>query len=123
MQITVYDDRHRPQVLDRQGRMAALAQRRDRLEARRSRRPVDTSPKAARKTSGSSCAIVISFPIPSNGKRSETDRALPREPRATLITDFYSYNTNMSADYSQLARRRPVATRKVHGCSRTGSAI
>ena len=27
---------------------------------------------------------------------------LPRAPRATLITDFYSYNTNMSADYSNL---------------------
>src|SRR5262249_26370375 len=29
-------------------------------------------------------------------------RNLPREPRATLITDFYSYNTNLTADNSSL---------------------
>ena len=31
-----------------------------------------------------------------------TDRPLPREPRSTLITDFYSYNTNLSADGSSI---------------------
>ena len=30
------------------------------------------------------------------------DRTLPREPRATLVTDFYSYNTNMVAGSSNL---------------------
>ena len=30
------------------------------------------------------------------------DRALPREARSTLITDFYSYNTNMSEKYHNL---------------------
>ena len=51
------------------------------------------------------------------------DRALPRPPRATLITDFYSYNTNMSADSSNLLDDVQDGTRKVHGCSLTGSAI
>ena len=31
-----------------------------------------------------------------------TDRPLPREPRSTLITDFYSYNTNLSSDGSSI---------------------
>lgn len=30
------------------------------------------------------------------------DLPLPREPRSTLITDFYSYNTNLTADSSSL---------------------
>ncbi len=101
-QITVYDDRHRPQALERQGRMAAVARRCTMAGRPSIPRAVDTSRKAVRKTSGSSCGIGISSLIPSNGTRSESDRTLPREPRATLITDFYSYNTNMSADYSNL---------------------
>jgi signal peptidase I len=32
-----------------------------------------------------------------------TGRDLPRPPRATLITDFYSYNTNLSAESASLA--------------------
>ena len=100
-QITVYDDRYRPRALARQDRMAALAQRDGRLEDRRSRESVAISRKEVRRTNGSSCAIGISCPIPSSGTRSRNDRTLPREPRATLITDFYSYNTNMTADYSQ----------------------
>ncbi len=39
-----------------------------------------------------------------------TDRPLPREPRPTLITDFYSYNTNLTADGSNIVEE-PRETR------------
>ena len=56
----------------------------------------------ARRISGSNCATGTWFPTPSSGTPSSTDRPLPREPRSTLITDFYSYNTNLTADGSDL---------------------
>ena len=36
-------------------------------------------------------------------------RTLPRAPRASLITDFYSYNTNMSKQYSDLLEEPGMA--------------
>ena len=61
-------------------------------------------------------------PDPEQWEAIHRDRALPSEPRSTLITDFYSYNTNMTADYSNLLDEVQQRT-KAHGCSRTGSAI
>ena len=81
-----------------------------------------SSRRQRRRTSGPSCGIATSSPIPSSGTRSQDDRALPRPPRATLITDFYSYNTNLSADCSNLLDDVQREIRKAHGCSRTGSA-
>ncbi len=48
-------------------------------------------------------------------------RDLPRPPRATLVTDFYSYNTNLPRNLSDLVSDSHY-DRKAHGCSRTGSA-
>ena len=41
-------------------------------------------------------------PDPEQWEAIQEDRALPREARSTLITDFYSYNTNMSEKYHNL---------------------
>ena len=38
------------------------------------------------------------------------EHSLPREPRSTLITDFYSYNTNLVADGSNIVEQ-PRETR------------
>ena len=65
-------------------------------------RSAGTRRREARKTSGPCCVTVTWFLIPSNGKPIQDDRALPREARSTLITDFYSYNTNMSEKYHNL---------------------
>jgi signal peptidase I len=37
-------------------------------------------------------------PDPEQWDAIQNDRSLPRPPRPTLITDFYSYNTNLTAD-------------------------
>ena len=42
-------------------------------------------------------------PDPSQWRAVEADDALPRGPRPTLVTDFYSYNTNLNADNSDLS--------------------
>ena len=45
---------------------------------------------------GQNSAIAMSFPTPSNGKPSATGRPLAVPPRPTLVTDFSSYNTDLS---------------------------
>ena len=54
--------------------------------------------------------------------RHSDERGLAPPARATLVTDFYSYNTNMAADYSNLLDDIQE-TRMAPGCSPTGSAI
>jgi signal peptidase I len=41
-------------------------------------------------------------PDPEQWDAIQNDRTLPRAPRATLITDFYSYNTNLTSEGSSL---------------------
>ena len=61
------------------------------------------------RTSGPSCGITISCPSPTSGMPFATTAPLPRPPRATPVTDFYSYNTNiMSADRSNLLDESPA---------------
>ncbi len=81
-----------------------MAKRRDRLEARRSQAVSRYQSEGSPKDEWVELRYRHLVPDPEQWEAIEADRTLPREPRATLITDFYSYNTNMSADYSQLAR-------------------
>ncbi len=74
--------------------------------ARSNLRPIrditSSRPRPARGLrNGPSCDTGTWCPTPSNGRRSGP-AANPRRPRATLITDFYSYNTNLSAESSSL---------------------
>ena len=55
---------------------------------------------------GPSCDTATSCPIPSSGTPILNGRTLPRLPRATLITDFYSYNTNLPSEWSDLLGER-----------------
>ena len=97
MQINVYDDRHQPRALAEQGRVAALAERspagsvddRGTSRYRSGRR---------RRRSVGRAALPPSRPRSrAMGSDPEGPRPCRDPPRATLITDFYSYNTNMPA--------------------------
>jgi signal peptidase I len=99
MQMTVYDDTHRPAAL------------KDKPEWRRW---VAGSPNgwseaadrpgtfAASPTGDTWAELRYRHVVPDPGQWRAIDsgEALPRPPRPTLITDFYSYNTNLKADHS-----------------------
>ena len=83
MQITVYDDRHRPQAPGRtspNGRGGSPSGRR--LEGRRAGRRVAYRCERRRRTTGPSCATATSSPTPSSGTPSSNDRTAAPAPAA-----------------------------------------
>jgi signal peptidase I len=100
MQITAYDDRHRPQVLsDRsEWRRWQTDDGWKAVESAESRYQADGTAK----DQWSELRYRHLVPDPEQWDALINDRTMPRPPRSTLITDFYSYNTNMSAEASSL---------------------
>jgi signal peptidase I len=99
MQIDVYDDRYRARALAERPewhRWASESNAWGRSDASSSRYQCNASDEWA----------VLRYrhlvPDPEQWTAILADESLPRAPRATLITDFYSYNTNMAADSSNL---------------------
>jgi signal peptidase I len=101
MQINVYDDRHQPKALT------------GKPEWRRWRsepggwKVVDSAASRYEAEGGSKRDWVELryrnlVPEAEQWEAIQDDRPPPQGPRATLITDFYAYNTNMSADYSNM---------------------
>jgi signal peptidase I len=98
MQINVFDDRHRPRALA------------DRAEWQRWRSgdqgwqlPTDDASRYRSKAAGGQWTELRYHnlvPDPEQWEAILRDGELPRPPRATLVTDFYSYNTNMVSDSS-----------------------
>jgi signal peptidase I len=95
MQMIVYDDAHRALALAGDSRWLRWA----------AARPGDwTEPApgqfAARDRAGDWNELVYHHvvPSPAQWEAIRTGRPLPTEPRATLITDYNSYNTDLSAD-------------------------
>ena len=118
-QINVYDDRHRPRALFGKTEW-------QRWQVGKGWKIVD--PESSRYQSEADAGDEWSelryrhlVPDPEQWDAIQAKRTLPSEPRATLITDFYSYNTNMTADYCNLLDDGQ-SRKKVHGCSRTGLA-
>jgi signal peptidase I len=102
MQIAVYDDRCQPQALRDKPewrRWVAQTGNWGPLESGVSRYVTDTT-NANNEWSELRYRHVV--PEPDQWDAVLNSRALPREPRATLVTDFYSYNTNMVAGSSNL---------------------
>jgi signal peptidase I len=101
MQINVYDDRHRPKALSdkpewqRWGREASGWKL---VDPSISRYEADGSAK----DEWVELRYQHLVPDAEQWESILDDRPLSHAPRATLITDFYSYNTNMSADYSNM---------------------
>jgi signal peptidase I len=99
MQINVFDDRHRP---------ASLAGRpewqRWRSEDAGWQLPTDAASQYRSKESAKHDWTELRYHnlVPDNEQWEAIvkDGELPRPPRATLVTDFYSYNTNMLTDFS-----------------------
>ena len=106
MQMMVYDDPHRPDALAERPEWRRWRSRRRRgleLPVESDTQPLQVAPKPRpKRRSGPSCATATSSPTPSSGTPYCDGRELPRPPRATLITDFYSYNTNLTAESSNL---------------------
>ena len=106
MQMLVYDDTHRARRLDgpewRRWSPGSPSAWREESEGDAEDRRTSTSRPPRPGRSGPSSATGTSSPTPSSGMRSSTERALPRPPRSTLITDFYSYNTNLTESSSDL---------------------
>ncbi len=99
MQISVYDDRYRPRALAGSREWARW-------------RPVvawtpageGESRFSAESTGGSWCELRYHHlvPDPEQWDAILGGRDLPRPPRETLVTDFYSYNTNLPRSLSDL---------------------
>jgi signal peptidase I len=101
MQIGVYDDRHRPRAFtDRSEwrRWRSWSGDWHALDPSQSRYQTEGEPK----DQWSELRYHHLVPDPEQWDAILNDRELPRPPRATLITDFYSYNTNMPEESSNL---------------------
>jgi signal peptidase I len=110
MQMSVYDDRYRPKALAERDewrrwqsatgggwKVVDRKLSQYRVEAAADDKWVDLRYKHL-------------VPDPEQWEAILNDRPLPREPRPTLITDFYSYNTNLTADLSSIVEE-PRETR------------
>jgi signal peptidase I len=98
MQINVFDDRHRPRALaDRpEWQRWRSADQGWQLPAR------DTSRYRSKSATTNGEWTELRYhnlvPDPEQWEAVLRDGELPRPARATLVTDFYSYNTNMASD-------------------------
>jgi signal peptidase I len=104
MQIPVFDDRHRARALAGRDEWT-----RWKPDAPDGWKVVDPSAGAYRCESPSDGWTDLRYrhlvPDPEQWDALLNDRTPARAPRATLITDFYSYNTNVTADSADLNRQ------------------
>ncbi|MGO9466929.1 MAG: S26 family signal peptidase [Isosphaeraceae bacterium] len=98
MQINVYDDRHQPQALVKspewrrwQGNGSGWKL----IDPGKSSYQADL---AAGPPEWAELRYRNLVPDPEQWQAVKAEQPLPREPRSTLITDFYSYNTSASVD-------------------------
>jgi signal peptidase I len=102
MQIAVYDDRCQPgALLDKPEWRRWVSQSGDWAPVERGVSRYRAS-GATKNNEWSELRYRHLVPEPEQWDAVLNSRDLPREPRATLITDFYSYNTNMVAGSSNL---------------------
>jgi signal peptidase I len=99
MQINVYDDRYRPR------RLSEMPEWTRWRPGQGWTAPSQTESRYHAEAAGDSWSELRYHhvvPDPEQWDAIDKGRELSRQPRSTLITDFYSYNTNLSARYSDL---------------------
>ena len=96
MQMLVYDDHHRPKLLDGKPEWSRWRGGEDWKEDVAGTFAIAP---AADPKSWSELRYSNLVPDPEQWSAIEKGLPLPRTPRSTLITDFYSYNTNISPAY------------------------
>jgi len=110
MQMSVYDDRHRPKALadrDEWRRWQSAATGGWKIvDPKLSQYRVEAAPD----DQWVELRYKHLVPEPEQWDAILSDRPLPREPRPTLITDFYSYDTNLTAAGSNIVEE-PRETR------------
>src|SRR5262249_15250641 len=108
MQMMVYDDTHRAALLKKRPEWrrwtAAAPGGWSEVESEAAPGHFRIAPAAAGKDSTGWAALRYRHLVadPEQWDALLAGRELPRPPRATLITDFYSYNTNLTAESSSL---------------------
>ena len=111
MQILVHDDARRPRDLARDPRWKCWTSRTEGAWA-------ETDPGTYRITPGAKEWAELRYrhvvPDPAQWAAIVQGRPLPHPPRATLITDFYSYNTDMTADAGTHPREAAKAWLQPH---------
>lgn len=103
MQILVHDDAHRPRALAGDPRWARWSPRTPGVWTETSGQPGTYRTTGSDPGGGHGWAELRYrhlVPDPEQWAALVQGKALPRPPRATLITDFYAYNTDLTADAS-----------------------
>ena len=100
MQIAVYDDRFQPRALS--GNPKWQRWNSDKGDWKIVERGLSRYQSKESKDEWCELRYRHLVPEPDQWDAVLNDRTLPRDPRATLVTDFYSYNTNMLARSSDL---------------------
>ncbi len=102
MQLNVYDDRHQPRALA--GRAEDWLRWRSEAGGWKIVGPSSSryECKDSPKNEWAELRYRNLVPDPEQWEAIGNGQSSPRPPRATLVTDFYAYNTNMSADSANL---------------------
>jgi signal peptidase I len=99
MQINVFDDRHRPRALSGRPEWQRWRSNDGGWEL-----PTDDASRYRSTDTANDDWTVLRYqnlvPDPEQWEAILRDDELPRPPRSTLVSDFYSYNTNMVTDSS-----------------------
>lgn len=100
MQVTVYDDNHRPTLLADAPEWRRWVPRPE--ASWKEETPGSFQVAGSDPAAWSELRYRHLVPDPQQWEAIRERSVLPRPPRASLITDFYSYNTNLTADNSDL---------------------
>ena len=98
MQMVVHDDRHRPKALEGDGRWKRWKSRNDGDWIEETPGVYRLGSAVGSKSEAAELRYQHVFPDPIQWDAIVKGEELPHPPRATLITDFYSYNTDLTLD-------------------------
>jgi signal peptidase I len=103
MQINVYDDRYRPKLMANRPEWRRWRSEGQQKAGWKGGEGFESRFEASAESSGDWAELRYQHLVPDAEQWGAllNDRQLPRPPRSTLVTDFYSYNTSMPAQADQ----------------------